>query len=95
MLNLSDEAYEELVRTSSEESQTPELIASKILNDLLPDPLLRLSGAIKSPAADIGLRHDEYIGEGIRSKQHSISAGADFYRHGRMGEFSGQVRTLP
>jgi hypothetical protein len=67
VLNLSDEAYEELVRVSCEESQTPELIAAKILDDLLPDPLLRLSGAIKSPIADVGIRHDEYIGDGIHS----------------------------
>jgi hypothetical protein len=67
VLNLSDEAYEELVRFSGEERQTPELIASRILNDLLPDPLLRLSGAVKSPVADVGVRHDEYLGEGIRS----------------------------
>jgi hypothetical protein len=69
VLNLSDEAYEELVRVSSEECQTPELTASKILNDILPDPLLRLSGAIKSPVSDIGVRHDESIGEGIHSNQ--------------------------
>jgi hypothetical protein len=65
VLDLSDEAYEELVRVSDEECQAPELIASKMLNDLLPDPLLRLSGAIKSPVVDVGVRHDEYIGEGI------------------------------
>ena len=69
MLNLSDEAYAELVRFSGEKCQTPELIASKMLNDLLPDPLLKLSGAIKSPTADIAVHHDEYIGEGIRSSQ--------------------------
>jgi hypothetical protein len=50
-LKLSDEAYAELVRISSAEHKTPELIASKILNDLLPDPLLKLAGAVESPAA--------------------------------------------
>ena len=39
----------------------------KMLVDLLPDPLLKLSGAIKSPIADIAAQHDEYIGEGGRS----------------------------
>jgi hypothetical protein len=67
VVNLSDEAYAELVRASSEERQTPEAIASKILDNVLPDPLLRLSGAIKTPIADIAARHDEYIGEGIHS----------------------------
>ena len=67
VLSLSDEAYEELARVSSEERLAPELVASKILNDLLPDPLLRLSGAIQSPVADAGIHHDEYIGEGVHS----------------------------
>jgi len=44
VLSLSDEAYEELVRVSGEERQTPELIASKILNDLLPDPFAQAFG---------------------------------------------------
>jgi hypothetical protein len=67
VVNLSDEAYEELVRASSEERQTPGVVASKILDDLLDDPLLKLSGAIKTWVADMGVRHDDYIGEGIRS----------------------------
>jgi hypothetical protein len=67
VLDVSDEAYEELVRVSGERSQAPELVASKILNDLLPDPLLKLTGAIKSPATDVASRHDDYIGEGIQS----------------------------
>jgi len=43
------------------------MVASTILNDLLPDPLLKLTGAVKSPPANLSARHDEYIGEGIRS----------------------------
>ena len=67
MLNLSDEAWEELARAASEKSQSPESIASNMLNDSLPDPLLKLSGAIKSRVTDIAARHDEYIGEELQS----------------------------
>ncbi len=67
VLNLSDQAYEELVRMSGDERQPPELIAAKILNDLLPDPLLRLCGIIESPVEDVGVHHDKSIGDGIQS----------------------------
>lgn len=67
VLDVSDEAYDELVRVSSKAAQSPEAAASKILNELLPDPLLRLCGTIESPVADVAARHDEYVGESIRS----------------------------
>ena len=62
---VSDEAYEELVCIGSKKSQAPEKVASEILNDLLPDPLLKLMGTIDSPVPDVAERHDQYIGEGI------------------------------
>lgn len=64
-IDLSDEAYKELVAIADRKSQVPELVASEILNDLLPDPLLKLAGTIDSPVRDVAERHDEYIGEGI------------------------------
>lgn len=67
VLDVSDEAYEELLRISGKATQSPEAAASKILNELLPDPLLRLCGTIDSPVTDVAARHDEYIGESIRS----------------------------
>ena len=60
-LEVSDEAYDELVLIAVRKSQAPELVASEILNGLLPDPLLKLMGTIDSPLSD------EYIGEGIYS----------------------------
>ena len=66
-LEVSDEAYDELVLIAVRKSQAPELVASEILNGLLPDPLLKLMGTIDSPLSDIAERHDEYIGEGIYS----------------------------
>jgi hypothetical protein len=61
-LNLSDEAYDELLRAARERDQSPESVASKILDSSLSDPLLRLSGCIDSPITDVAERHDEYLG---------------------------------
>lgn len=67
VLNVSDDAYEELVRASNQKRQSPEMLASKMLNELLPDPLLKLVGTIKSSVPDVAARHDEYIGDGIHA----------------------------
>ena len=68
VLDVSEEAYAELLRRSGEKSETPEWIASRMLDRLLPDPLLRLAGAIKSTVPDISVRHDEYLGEAIHPR---------------------------
>jgi hypothetical protein len=62
-LNLSDEAYDELLRAARDRDQSPESVASRILDDSLSDPLLRLSGCIESPVTDLSERHDEYLGQ--------------------------------
>jgi len=61
-LNLTDEAYNELLRAARERDQSPESVASRLLDSSLSDPLLRLSGCIESPITDLSERHDEYLG---------------------------------
>ncbi len=65
LLDVADDTYQELLREALQKSLTPERVAADILDELLPDPLLRLAGSIKSPLSDVAARHDEYIGEAI------------------------------
>lgn len=67
MLDIPDEAYEELVHAANEKGQPPETIAAKILADSLADPVMKLAGCLCVPFRDIGERHDEYIGAGLLS----------------------------
>jgi hypothetical protein len=70
-LSIPDEAYEWLQKTANGTGRTPEEVAGEWLaarlRRLSEDPLLKLVGAFEWPA-DLGERHDEYIGEGLKQK---------------------------
>ena len=65
VVEIPEEAYEELVRSASQKGQPPERIAAEILADTLTDPVMKLAGCLSMPFSDIGDRHDEYIGAGL------------------------------
>jgi hypothetical protein len=65
VLDIPEEAYEELVCSASEKGQDPETIAAKMLAESLADPVMRLAGCLSMPFSDIGDRHDEYIAQAI------------------------------
>jgi hypothetical protein len=70
-LKIPDDAYQGLLKTAQEAGRTPEELAGEWLaarmKRLSEDPLLKLAGAFDWPA-DLGERHDEYIGEGLKRK---------------------------
>lgn len=68
VLEIPNEAYEELVRSAQKQGQPPERIAADILAESLADPVMRLAGCLSMPFTDIGDRHDEYIGAGLLSQ---------------------------
>lgn len=65
VLEIPEDAYEELVRSASRKGRQPERVAVEILADTLTDPVMRLAGCLSMPYADIAERHDEYIGAGL------------------------------
>jgi hypothetical protein len=74
---VADEVYQRLLKTAEGVGKTPEELATEWLSArvrrLSEDPLLKLVGAFEWPA-DLGERHDEYIGEGLKQK---LSGGDD------------------
>ncbi len=71
-VRLSDEAYEALLRIATMMDMSPEQWAASYLLDEIrsidEDPLLKLAGCIKDGPADLGERHDEYLGAAILEK---------------------------
>ncbi len=65
VLEIPEDAFEELVRSASRKGQAPERVAVEILANRLTDPVMRLAGCLSMPYADIAKRHDEYIGAGL------------------------------
>jgi hypothetical protein len=65
VLEIPNDAYEELVRSAHQRGQAPERIAADILAENLTDPVMKLAGCISLPFTDIGERHDDYIGAGL------------------------------
>jgi hypothetical protein len=68
VLDIPEEAYEELTRSARRKGQSPEKVAAGILADSLTDPVLKLAGCLSFPSADLGERHDEYIGAAIHAE---------------------------
>jgi hypothetical protein len=68
-INLSDKAYEDLLRASRDRNEAPEAVAEKLLSDAVSDPLISLFGSLEFSSPDIAERHDEYIGAGIHADQ--------------------------
>jgi hypothetical protein len=70
-LEISDNIYEVLLKTSSQVGQTPEqIILEWVENKIkrtMQDPLLELAGTFESNTTDIGERHDEYLGQILRN----------------------------
>lgn len=66
VLEIPEEAYEELVRSATRNGQQPEAVAAEILADSLTDPVMKLAGCLSMPFDDIAERHDEYIGHGLK-----------------------------
>ncbi len=64
-LNLSDEAWEDLIEASAFRHQSPEKVAEILLSDVVSDRLMRLASCLEFPNGDVGARHDEYIGASI------------------------------
>ena len=62
-LELPDEAYESLVQAGREKGESPETLASQIVTQSFTDPLLKLSGCIKTAPRDVSRRHDKYLSE--------------------------------
>lgn len=67
-LELTDEAYESLIEEGQDRGESPEDLASRVLTARFTDPLLRLSGCIKSSIKDVAERHDEFLAKGILEK---------------------------
>jgi hypothetical protein len=70
-LELSDNTYDLLVKTSSNFGQTPEemimeLVKSRV-KEAAQDPLLQLAGIFE--AGSTAARHDEYIGQALRKDE--------------------------
>lgn len=65
MIEIPDDAYQELMRSASEKGSQPEQIASEILAGRLIDPVMKLAGCLSMPISDIAERHDDYIGAGL------------------------------
>jgi hypothetical protein len=61
-LELPDEAYQSLVEEGQEQGESPETVASWVLTQSFTDPLLKLSGCIKTAPRDISRHHDKYLG---------------------------------
>jgi hypothetical protein len=68
VLDIPEEAYQDLVRSANEKGQSAEKAAAEILADALGDPVLKLAGCLSFNSPDIAARHDEYIGAGIHAK---------------------------
>ena len=62
-LKLPDEAYQSLVQAGQEQGESPETVASRVLTQSFTDPLLKLSGSIRTAPRDLSRRHDKYLGE--------------------------------
>ena len=69
-LELSDNIYEVLLKTSTQIGQTPEQIiiewVETKIKQTVQDPLLQLAGIFEANITDVSERHDEYIGAGLR-----------------------------
>lgn len=68
-INLSDKAWQDLLRAGQDRNEAPEAVAEKLLSDVISDPLMSLFGSLEYSSADISERHDEYIGAGIHAEQ--------------------------
>lgn len=70
-LEIPDDVYEPLLKRARQIGQTPEQIISQwiecAVKQLTSDPLLQLAGVFESDVTDISERHDEYIGQNLRS----------------------------
>jgi hypothetical protein len=68
-VELPDDVYESLRRRAEQSGETPENFLAHWLSEGLhgsatgEDALLRLAGVLESGLADIGERHDDYIGQ--------------------------------
>ncbi len=71
-LELSDNIYELLKLTADQIGETPEQIVLGCIENRVKqakeDPLLELAGIFESEATNISDKHDEYLGEELRSK---------------------------
>ena len=69
-LELSDNIYDLLVKTSLNFGQTPEEMIMELVKgrvkEAAQDPLLQLAGIFESENTDISARHDDYIGQALR-----------------------------
>jgi hypothetical protein len=70
-LEIPDDVYEPILKRAAQIGQTPEQIISQWIENAVKqattDPLLQLAGAFESEVSDISERHDEYIGQSLRS----------------------------
>jgi hypothetical protein len=62
-LELPDDAYQSLVEEGQDIGESPEELASRVLTARFTDPLLKLSGCIKTAPRDLSRHHDKYLGE--------------------------------
>ena len=68
-LELPDEAYQSLVEEGQDIGESPEELAARVLTARFADPLLKLSGCIKTAPKDVSRRHDKYLGEQFLATQ--------------------------
>jgi hypothetical protein len=68
-IEVSEPVYQALEKWAAIEGTTPQALASdwvaRRVSELEGDPLMRWAGAIDVGAADVALRHDEYLGRAI------------------------------
>lgn len=78
-LDIPGEVYVSLQQEAAKTDLTLEQVAAEWLSTkqrrISEDSLLRLAGALEYSAPDVGERHDEHIGEGLRAKQQEDGRG--------------------
>jgi hypothetical protein len=68
-LNLPDDAYRALLQAGRDRSEPPENVASRLLAEVLSDPLVSLFGCLEYSSPDVADHHDQYIGESILAER--------------------------
>ena len=72
ILDVPADLYESLRKEAHRFGRTPEEVGAEWLSDgakrAADDPLLALAGAFESGVTDVGLHHDEYLGDALLSE---------------------------
>lgn len=70
-LELPDDIYEPLLYQAQRNASTPEALltqwASKAIQPMPEDPLLKLIGSIESDVRDVSSHHDDYVGRSLQA----------------------------